>query len=565
MHKRSFFSLDWYWLVLVAIIVVSTVVRLWQLGAVPHGLAWDEAAIGYNGYAVITTRRDEWLTRLPVSFRSFGDYKAPLAIYITGVFVTLLGLAPWVVRLPFALAGVAGVMGMAGLGYHLAGTFSINRTPRKIVSLLLAALLCFSPWHLHFSRVAFESGMALTMVVWGVWAWDWSWYQLRNSVKVLKQWRWWFVLLFSVTLCALSLYTYHSAKIVTPLLAILVVLRHWRWQRHHLLVGVVSLVVGLLLLRPLLLDTFFAFGGARFKQASIFTHGDSPAHIALSFSKHFAAHVSPSFLWMGETPVLRHGDGKWGVLLPTTAFLAILGLVFGAYYQLQTTLGRKRLLTETNLSWLGWWRLSLLWIVIGIVPAAAGLDVPHSNRALMALPGFLMLAVAGGWWSWQWADQQKIWQVVGSHGEKKLLAKTLVGTLLLLHMLFFVSYQQHYYTSFARQSAADFMDGYLEAFQWVLPYEKGTEGKPAVDKILFTADYGQAYIYALFVRKTNPIWYQGGSLIKYEFANTITPGDLQREHTVIVGSNTDQLPLKDADHVVYGSDGQPRFLLFVNE
>ncbi len=31
----------------------------------------------------------------------------------------------------------------------------------------------------------------------------------------------------------------------------------------------------------------------------------------------------------------------------------------------------------------------------GLIPAALGEEVPHSNRALLALPGFLFLAVYG--------------------------------------------------------------------------------------------------------------------------------------------------------------------------
>jgi 4-amino-4-deoxy-L-arabinose transferase-like glycosyltransferase len=96
-------------LIIVITLLCAAGIRLYQLGVVPHGFTWDEAAIGYNGYAVVTTRRDEWLERLPVSFRSFGDYKAPLAIYINGVFTVPLGLNPLIVRLPFALAGVASV------------------------------------------------------------------------------------------------------------------------------------------------------------------------------------------------------------------------------------------------------------------------------------------------------------------------------------------------------------------------------------------------------------------------------------------------------------------------
>ena len=107
MKIPRFFSIYRWWIGLVIITLLGLGLRLYKLGEVPQGLTWDEAAIGYNGYAVWTVRRDEWLHFLPISFQSFGDYKAPLAIYGVGFLSLFLGLSPWVVRLPFALAGGA--------------------------------------------------------------------------------------------------------------------------------------------------------------------------------------------------------------------------------------------------------------------------------------------------------------------------------------------------------------------------------------------------------------------------------------------------------------------------
>src|SRR5579859_2096178 len=74
------------------ITLLATFLRFYKLSEIPHGMTWDEAAIGYNGFAVFTTHRDEWLQRFPISFKSFGDFKAPLAIYLNGFFTFLFGL-----------------------------------------------------------------------------------------------------------------------------------------------------------------------------------------------------------------------------------------------------------------------------------------------------------------------------------------------------------------------------------------------------------------------------------------------------------------------------------------
>ena len=138
-------------IVLLLLLVVGGIVRLYALGTVPHGLAWDEAAIGYNGFAILETRRDEWLQRLPVSFRSFGDYKAPLAIYVNGISTAIFGLTPFGVRLPFAVAGIVSI------GVFAAVIFELWRsdTMRTNAYLFGALLLVTSPWHIHYSSVAF--------------------------------------------------------------------------------------------------------------------------------------------------------------------------------------------------------------------------------------------------------------------------------------------------------------------------------------------------------------------------------------------------------------------------
>src|SRR5258708_6856314 len=116
---KIFLTRHWFWFLIILLTVVGGAIRLYQLGQVPHGMTWDEAAIGYNGFAIFTTRRDEWLMRLPISFRSFGDYKAPLSIYINGIFTHFLGMNLFAVRLPFALASIAGIAGIILLSEQL--------------------------------------------------------------------------------------------------------------------------------------------------------------------------------------------------------------------------------------------------------------------------------------------------------------------------------------------------------------------------------------------------------------------------------------------------------------
>lgn len=538
-------SVHWI-LALISIALAGVILRFYQLGTVPHGLAWDEAAIGYNGFAIRTTRRDEWLERLPVSFRSFGDYKAPLAIYINGLSTAVFGLHPLGVRLPFAVGGSIAICMFALVAHELAR----GEQQRRIFALIAAGLLATSPWHIHYSRAAFESGLALLLVLVMVFAF----LRFCADQRIVRQLQW---ISLAVTAASLSMYAYHSAKITVPLLCIglAIVYRSALYKRALSLIPGMGIAV--ILVIPLLRDSLWGQGLTR-ASVSIFTKEPSLGIAVGTTISQFLQHLHPAFLVLGQTTTLRHGTGDWGVLLPTTYLLILVGLGLTAVARFGGIESAKRTRLGSNRRV----AIALLWIATGLLPAAIGTEVPHSNRALLALPGFLLLAVEGAALLWTWCSQQRLNSSLrGSHGETHLLPKTVLGVVLLIHVLLSTAFVHFYFTKFSANSAAAFSDGYIEAFELAEQYEKGTNGKAAVDTIIFSDAYGQPYIYALFVRKTNPIWYQGGSLVKYQFA-TVRQSDLSRENALVVSVPSEGLPEQSADHVVYGSDGSVRFLLY---
>src|SRR3989338_194384 len=145
----SFLKKSWQ---LIAIIFLAAVLNLFWLNRVPPGLNWDEAAIGWNAKTIWHLRLDEFGTRLPISFKSFGDFKAPLYIYLTAPVVGLFGASELTVRLVSIVAGIASVAIM----YFLSGPTA-------------ALLLAISPWHILLSRPALEANLALMLVLAGIW------------------------------------------------------------------------------------------------------------------------------------------------------------------------------------------------------------------------------------------------------------------------------------------------------------------------------------------------------------------------------------------------------------
>jgi hypothetical protein len=567
---------------IILILLLAAVIRLTYLGAVPHGFTWDEAAIGYNGYAIATTRRDEWLERLPVSFRSFGDYKAPLAIYLNGLFTVTLGLEQWVVRLPFDLSGIAAVAVLYWVLQMVffdsqakltttkseAGSFSLN--PQQL-ALLGAGALAFSPWHILYSRTGFESGIALLFVLLMVSAFFKAFQQVGSlsnapksqaqlvlagtfARKILDHWsnsRVAFWLLNAAFFASLSLYTYHSAKIAVPLLAVAIVLF---WQKAAVKSWKALLISGVLaavLLIPLVND---AINGSGLERAgvTVFSRENSIISAVKTSALQLFTHFSPGFLLFGDTTTLRHGTGAWGVLLPTTFILILLAL--GDHL--------TRIITKRPTR--HHFYFFFTWILIGLLPAAIATEVPHSNRSLLALPAFIGLAVLGIQALIDWAnfaEKQLLAKSLSQH--RNTLAKAAFGTLMCAHLLISVGFIHFYFTTYASQTAEDFYDGYLDALQYAKEYELGINGKPKVDQIYVTSAYGQPYIYSLFVRKTNPIWYQGGSLSeRYTFFEEITDGDLARSNVLLVAGKDSPLDETQATHLVRGSDGEVRFKLY---
>ena len=147
--------------VLLAILLLAAVLRLWNLGSIPPHLTPDEAALGYNAYSILKTGRDEHGQLLPIIFKSFGDYKPGLYVYLTAPFVAVFGLSEFAVRLPSALAGIFAV-------WFIYLIIKKLFTDHQSLATIAAFLLAISPWHIHFSRGAWEINVSLTLTLAGV-------------------------------------------------------------------------------------------------------------------------------------------------------------------------------------------------------------------------------------------------------------------------------------------------------------------------------------------------------------------------------------------------------------
>src|SRR3990167_10335974 len=190
-------------ILLVTILLVAAVLRIYKLGANPPHLTPDEAALGYNAYSILKTGRDEYDELLPIVFKSFGDYKPGLYVYLTVPSVAVFGLTEFAVRLPSALMGVLAV-------YLL---YLIIKKLFNSLEIIASLMLAISPWHIHFSRGAWEINLALTLALAGI-------YMFLLSLKNQKY------LIWSAGLFGLTLLTYQGAKLSTAIVILILLALH---------------------------------------------------------------------------------------------------------------------------------------------------------------------------------------------------------------------------------------------------------------------------------------------------------------------------------------------------
>jgi 4-amino-4-deoxy-L-arabinose transferase-like glycosyltransferase len=231
------------------IIILAALLRLLWLPSVPPSLNWDEISMGYTAYSVANTGMDEWGEKLPLLFRSYGEWKSPVYIYILVPLVKIFGMQAWTIRLPSALAGILAVY----LTYLIG-----RRLYSDKVGLWAAFFLSISPWHLVLSRPAFEANVSLTLILAGIYFFlrSSTIYDLRSTI-------------LSAVFFGLAPHTYNSAKVVVPFLVIYLIWQTKLYQDLKKLALFGSILV--LFALPLIFGLFSGRAQFRYSQVGVST------------------------------------------------------------------------------------------------------------------------------------------------------------------------------------------------------------------------------------------------------------------------------------------------------
>ena len=533
---------------LLGIILLAFVLRFYRLADYP-ALNADEAAIGYNAYSLLTTGMDEHGNPWPIHFQSFNDFKPGLYFYLVLPFVKLLGLTELAVRIPGALIGVATVLALYFLVKEL---FKSER-----LALVSSLFLAISPWHLHFSRGGWEVNTATFLIVLGLWLF----------FKALAKPRYY---LFSVVSFVLSLYAYHAARIIVPLLVFGLLIIYWRQLKRNLKMLVVAAGVGFILLFPLVLDFTKGAVVSRVAGVGLFSdpgplsrineqrgqHADfqglgakllhnKAVNYGLAFAQNWAEHFWGEFLFLSGDDIQRNKVPETGTMYLVDLIFILAGIVAIA----RNSKG---------------WGPILIWLLLAPLAAALTFQSPHALRAQNMVVPLVVISAHGLMTMVRWLQKLK---------NKKLLA---VGywSLVILVGWGLARYLHIYYVHLAKEYPFSSQYGLKE----LVSYVGNEENK--YKKVWVTDRYDQPYIIFLFYLQYPPQKFQGAHQLtprdSYGFS---TVRDFDKFHfeavdfdkirpenpnTLIVGTDDDIPAEANIVKKIYGTNGHLYFEIVAN-
>jgi len=445
---------------LILILVLAIALRFYNINSYPS-LNPDEAALGYNAYSLILTGKDEHGQSYPIHFKSFGDYKPGGYVYLAIPSVKLFGLTPFATRLPNLILSIIGIYYF----YLLVKLLSKSND----LALLSSLVLTISPWHIHFSRGAWEAGTALSFIVIGT-------YYFYKDLPAGRQGRKYLFILFYV----LSLYTYHSARLVAPLLALYLFFSTIHDLRSIYKKWLFPFLFGILICLPVAISFMNSGGTTRIGGVGL-TADMGPINRAeellnqhanvkfinraihnkrvlylLSWGEKYTSHFNLNYLFIDGDAVPRSKVPDMGLLY----LIEIPLLIYGIY-------------KSKN-------KFFLIWLFIAPIASSITFQAPSALRSLpMVIP--LTFFIAYG--------------IHSLPAGRRAIYYLLVTSYIICFAYYMDAYFIHY------QKRYPFAWNY--GFSTLVPYVNSVKNK--YQNIYFTNKYDQPYILYLFFSKYPPL------------------------------------------------------------
>jgi 4-amino-4-deoxy-L-arabinose transferase-like glycosyltransferase len=459
--------------ILALIIIIGVFFRFYQLDQIPPALNWDEVSLGYNAYSILKTGKDEWGQSFPLIFRAYGDFKLPLYVYATVPSIFVFGLNPISTKLVSLLAGIF----LIPLTYLIISQlFHSSR-----LGYIGAALIAFSPWSIHLSRIALEANLFLFLFL--------------LSLYFLIHYRFtWSAL--SYVLC---LFTYNSSRVLFLffLLIYFSTFLRSKYSLKQLIPGLVTIAFGALLVAYQLF--FSQTGQARYYWVSLLDQGainwinqtrstfPIPAlsrlainkftYFSFHFFQNYLSHFDPRYLFIQGGSHYQFNIPGQPLIYPWLLPLALIGLV--------------GLIKSSFASTASSLRFFLFWLLVSPIPSAITRDAPHTLRSITFLLFFTYTITYGIYYLFNW------WQF---QFKPLLLAGITLTFCLLLFastLIFWPRYHQY---------AITYSQSWQYGHQPMVSYLKNHYRE--YDQILITKKYGEPHEFLLFYWPWPPLSYQ---------------------------------------------------------
>ncbi|HWS48603.1 MAG TPA: phospholipid carrier-dependent glycosyltransferase [Candidatus Methanoperedens sp.] len=334
------------------LLIIGIFSRLYKVDSIPPHLSNDEISIAYDAYSIAMSGKDEHGNPYPLSFPSYGTYKAPLYTYILSPLVYIFGNTELVVRLPSIIAGLLTIV--------IIGLIAFELTKKRQIAMWSSALLVITPWHIYASRMAWEANLALLFLSLGIYF-------------LMKKNLW-----LSSIILVISMYAYHTEWLLVPLIMfaggiIYFGKKVWKYW-----------LVGFVLALPLLIDYLLNAGpGARAKTEMIWSaEGANIFSILIEFIRNYAKYLNPKILFLNGLNILVKDN-------PFTPGLLLWPMIVPIF------LGIKKI--KNNFFW--------IWLLFSPVTAALTIgDFSLIRNLNTVVPLTILTAVGIGrinkiWWS----------------------------------------------------------------------------------------------------------------------------------------------------------------------
>lgn len=382
-----------------AVLILAFLLRFVFIGKFPVGFNADEASFGYDAYSILKTGKDQWGNTLPLVFKSFGDYKSPVYGYLTLPSIAIFGLNVFATRLPNVFVGTLAVFAVYLLVGEISNFLNISEKWIKDYLKILAALfLAVNPWSVMMGRGAFEANLITFFLPMGIY------FFLRG----LKEDRFF---LWSSLFLGINLFTYHSAKLITPLVVLGLVFIFWNRLKK---IGIKKMAPSILIFVIFfsgLVYTSFTGGSDRIAERSItqgaleqgfqermkaIDEGLNPKIGKLLHNRYqviFSRFVFNYFQYSSSRFLIQKGagDASYGMtpgigVVNATEVVFALGIIL---FFFKSKKDRKLIAAV------------ILWLLISILPAAMATGIGYSgNRAEGMIPVMQIIESLGaiGWY-----------------------------------------------------------------------------------------------------------------------------------------------------------------------